>query len=156
MEKDSVTSCCCCCCCCCRHIINHPGLSTQYLLLSQSLRTNPTLDSADFRGHRLTYLKKVYQNNMDPKGQQGDKIQETKNNQTILIVEPSAPLYTLCEAKENKTRHKNLKLGTRASPASRYKGAGRRPEGRTGVRASKNKCRCFIGGFMCFGQCMRL
>ena len=57
--------CCCCCCCCCLHIINHPGLSTQYLLLSQSLRTNPTLDSADFRGHRLTYLKKVY-HKMDP------------------------------------------------------------------------------------------
>ena len=36
----------------CRHIINHPGLSTQYLLLSQFSRTNPTLDSADFRGHR--------------------------------------------------------------------------------------------------------
>ena len=42
-------------CCCCLHIINHPGLSIQYLLLSQSLRTNPTLDSANFRGHRLTY-----------------------------------------------------------------------------------------------------
>ena len=39
-----------CCCCCCLHIINHPGLSSQYLLLSQPLRTNPTLDSANFRG----------------------------------------------------------------------------------------------------------
>ena len=29
--------------CCCLHTINHPGLSTQYLL-SQSLRTSPTLD----------------------------------------------------------------------------------------------------------------
>ena len=29
----------------CLHIINHPGLSSQYLLLSQPLRTNPTLDS---------------------------------------------------------------------------------------------------------------
>ena len=28
-----------CCCCCCLHIINHPGLSFQYLLLSQPLRT---------------------------------------------------------------------------------------------------------------------
>ena len=32
------------CCCCCLHIIKHPGLSSQYLLLSQLLRTNPTLD----------------------------------------------------------------------------------------------------------------
>ena len=47
--------------CCCLRIISHPGLSTQYLLLSQPLRTNPTLDSADFRGHRQTYLEKVYQ-----------------------------------------------------------------------------------------------
>ena len=48
-------------CCWCLHIINHPGLSTQYLLLvSQPLRTNPTLDSADFRGHRPTHLEKVY------------------------------------------------------------------------------------------------
>ena len=29
-----VICCCCCCCCCCLHIINHPGLSSQYLLLS--------------------------------------------------------------------------------------------------------------------------
>ena len=57
---------------------NHPGLSIQYLFLSQSLRTNPSLDSANFRGHRLTYLEKVYQNKMDPKGQQSDKIQENK------------------------------------------------------------------------------
>ena len=47
---------------------NHPGLSIQYLLLSQSLRTNPSLDSANFRGHRLTYLEKVYKNKVDPKG----------------------------------------------------------------------------------------
>ena len=44
------------CCCCCLHIKNHPGLSIQYLLLSQSLRTNPALDSANFRGHRLTCI----------------------------------------------------------------------------------------------------
>ena len=31
-----------CCCCCCLHIICHPGLSTQYLLLSQPLRTTET------------------------------------------------------------------------------------------------------------------
>ena len=43
---------CCCCCCRCLHIINHPGLSSQYLLLSQPLRTNPTLDSANFRGQQ--------------------------------------------------------------------------------------------------------
>ena len=53
---DVLTDLFCCCCCCCLHIINHPGLSTQHLLLSQPLRTNSTLDSADFRGHRLTYL----------------------------------------------------------------------------------------------------
>ena len=53
---------------CCLHIINHPGLSIQYLLLSQSLCTTPKLDSADFRGHRLTYLEKVYKNKMDPRG----------------------------------------------------------------------------------------
>ena len=58
-------------CCCCLHIINHPGLSTQYLLLSQPLRTNPTLDSANFRGDRLTHLEKVYQNKMDPQGSAG-------------------------------------------------------------------------------------
>ena len=57
--------------CCCLHIINHPGLSIQHLLLSQSLCTNPTLDSADFRGHRLTYLEKVYENKMDPRGSAG-------------------------------------------------------------------------------------
>ena len=28
--------------------------------VSIPLGTNPTLDSADFRGHRLTYLEKVY------------------------------------------------------------------------------------------------
>ena len=32
----------------------------QYLLLSQSLCTTPALDSADFHGHRLTYLGKEY------------------------------------------------------------------------------------------------
>ena len=80
-------------CCCCRlHILNHPGLSIQYLFLSQSLRTNPTRDSANSRGHRLTYLEKVYQNKMDSKGQQSDKIQLTKEPEQI--VEPSAPLYT--------------------------------------------------------------
>ena len=48
--------------------INHPRLSTQYLLLSQPLcTTTPTLDPADFRGHRLTYLEKVYENKMDPR-----------------------------------------------------------------------------------------
>ena len=36
------------------------SLPSIYLFLSQPLRTNPTLDSADFRGHRLTYLEKVY------------------------------------------------------------------------------------------------
>ena len=36
---------------------------------------------------------------MDPKGQQGDKIQETKESEQI--VEPPAPLYTLCEVKKN-------------------------------------------------------
>ena len=72
---------CCCCCCCCLHIINHPGLSLQYLLLSQSLCTTPTLDSADFRGHRLTYLEKVYENKMDPRGSaEGDKLQSNKKN----------------------------------------------------------------------------
>ena len=39
MTPTSV-SLCCCCCCCCLHIINHPGLSTQYLLLSQFPHTN--------------------------------------------------------------------------------------------------------------------
>ena len=42
-----------------------------YLLLSQPLRTNPTLDSANFRGHRLTYVEKVYQNKMGPQGSAG-------------------------------------------------------------------------------------
>ena len=36
------------------------SLPSIYLFLSQLLRTNPTLDWADFRGHRLTYLEKVY------------------------------------------------------------------------------------------------
>ena len=58
--------------------MNHPGLSSQYLLLSQPLRTNPILDSANFRGHRLTYLEKIPQNKMDPQDQQGDKIQIPK------------------------------------------------------------------------------
>ena len=99
----------CCCCCCCLHIIHHPGLSTQYLLLSQPLRTNPTLDSADFRGHRLTYQEKVYQIKWTPKGQQGDKIQIQRESEQI--VEPAAPLYTLCEVKKNKTKPKyNTKL----------------------------------------------
>ena len=31
-------------CCCFLHIKNHSGLSIQYLLLSQPLRTNPTLE----------------------------------------------------------------------------------------------------------------
>ena len=70
VPKYVTECCCCCCCCCCLHIINHPGLSSQYLLLSQPLRTNPTLDSANFR-HRLTYLEKVYQNKMDPQGSAG-------------------------------------------------------------------------------------
>ncbi|CAN0506805.1 unnamed protein product, partial [Ectocarpus sp. 8 AP-2014] len=67
-----------CCCCCCLHIKNHPGLSIQYLFLSPSLRTHPTLDTAGFlRGHSLIYLKKVYGNETDPKGQQSDKIHKT-------------------------------------------------------------------------------
>ena len=65
--------------CCCLHILNHPGLSTLYLLLSQPLRTNPTLDSADFRGHRLTYLEKVYQNKMDPRVSRAIKYKKEKN-----------------------------------------------------------------------------
>ena len=41
--------------CCCLHIKKYPGLSIQHhLLLSQLPRTNPTLDAANFRGHRLT------------------------------------------------------------------------------------------------------
>ena len=56
--------CCCggcgfyCCCCCCLHNKNYSrGLPFQYLLLSQPLRTNPTLDRAKFRGHRQHTLK---------------------------------------------------------------------------------------------------
>ena len=41
-------------------------MDPQYLLLCQPLRTHPTLDAAISRGHRLTYLEKVYQNKMDP------------------------------------------------------------------------------------------
>ena len=53
-------------------------------------------------------------------------------------MEPSAPLYTLCEVK-NKIQHQYIKMETRAPPASRYKEAGRRPEGGTGIRASQTK-----------------
>ena len=40
--------------------LSHPGLSVQHLVLSQHLRTNPKLDAANFRGHRLTHLEKAY------------------------------------------------------------------------------------------------
>jgi hypothetical protein len=57
---------------------NYPSLSAQYLFLSQSLRTNPTLDVVSFRGHRLNIPKKGIQNKMDPGGQQSDRIKENK------------------------------------------------------------------------------
>ena len=60
------------------HYIDHPGLSSPFLLLSQPLRTNPTLDSANSRGHRLTYLENVTKIKWTPKGQQGDKMQRNK------------------------------------------------------------------------------
>ena len=50
------------------YIINHPDLSTQYLLLSQFLRTSPTLDSADLWSQvNIPNLEKIYQIKWTPR-----------------------------------------------------------------------------------------
>ena len=54
-------------------------VSLDNLLLSEPLRTNTTLDSADFRGHRLTYLEKVHKKNGAPRVSRAIKYKKQKN-----------------------------------------------------------------------------
>ena len=105
-------------------------------ILSQSLCTTPTLDSADFRGHRLTYLEKVYENKMDPRGvSRAINYSKQKNQKNSGALR--SPLHAM---RGEKIKHNtNIKMGMRAPPASRCKGAGRRPDGGTGIRTSRNK-----------------
>ena len=75
-------------CSCFLHVKNHPGLSFQYLLLSQPLSTTPTLDTANLCGNRLTFLKRHVISNGPPRISRAMKLEKTQIRKPIVWSPP--------------------------------------------------------------------
>ena len=91
------------CWCCCLHIKNHPGLvSIHYPLLSQhQLCTHAVTQHGRFPWSQANKPKKgILSNKKDPRVSRAIGYKKKQEPETNSL-EPSAPLYTLCEGKIN-------------------------------------------------------